>query len=185
MNFIGNILTDEQMDHIGPFNITDMEGSLIKGIPTLIIGWERTRKLYPEVSIINWEIESGVTYWTFGEMEKRDRYERDLNRFVEVCVDDVLSRITYIPINLLIDNTDKCVSVLSESTRTYVSGTMVYSYDGLGTVYGVSVDEAKYIGLDIARFIDRNKTILDDGAYGKVKAMFRNKKYVIPYIYSN
>ena len=39
-------------------------------LPTLIVGWERVKKLYPKASILKKKIKDNL-YWTFSPTEKR------------------------------------------------------------------------------------------------------------------
>lgn len=48
--------------------------------PTLIIGWDLVKKIYPNVNILNKNISKNV-YWTFSSTEKLSDHILDINNF--------------------------------------------------------------------------------------------------------
>ena len=57
MRFIANILTDRKFNDCEFYNVVSKKEDLIENIPTLVIGWGFTKKLYPEANIINSKLE--------------------------------------------------------------------------------------------------------------------------------
>ena len=49
MKFIANILTDKPFKDNDLYNVVSDKNNLIGGIPTLVVGWEYTKKLYPMI----------------------------------------------------------------------------------------------------------------------------------------
>ena len=73
MKFIANILTDKPFTNAELYNVVSDKNNLIDGIPTLVIGWEYTKKMFNNANILDWEIDRN-TYWTYGKREKRNKY---------------------------------------------------------------------------------------------------------------
>ena len=52
MKFIANILTDKPFVNTELYNVVNDKDKLIDGIPTLVIGWEYTKKMYENANTI-------------------------------------------------------------------------------------------------------------------------------------
>ena len=89
MKFIANILTDKPFKDNDLYNVVSDKNNLIDGIPTLVVGWEYTKKLYPEASMLNWEVGNNV-YWTYGNREKRNKYEENIATFRQLTLTKII-----------------------------------------------------------------------------------------------
>ena len=78
---VGNIITKESITGI-PNNFDIYETVLTTDTPNLIIGWELTKTLCPEASILRKKIKDNL-YWTFSPTEKRSVFENDLKKYIE------------------------------------------------------------------------------------------------------
>jgi hypothetical protein len=58
------------------------------------VGWEYTKKLYPEASILNWEVGNNV-YWTYGNREKRNKYEENIVKFRQLALTKFIKSVKY------------------------------------------------------------------------------------------
>ena len=56
MKYIANILTNRKFNDTELYNIVSKKEDLISDIPTLVIGWEFTKKMYPNANILDWKI---------------------------------------------------------------------------------------------------------------------------------
>ena len=92
MRYIANILTDKKFNDCKFYNVVSKKEDIIVGLPTLVIGWEFTKALYPEANIISWEIDKD-TYWTFGNRERRQRYEESLVKFRELALNRLIKKV--------------------------------------------------------------------------------------------
>ena len=101
MKFIANILTDKPFTNAELYNVVSDKNNLIDGIPTLVIGWEYTKKMFNNASILDWEIDRN-TYWTYGKREKRNRYEENLERFRQMSITRFIKSVNYRYSNILI-----------------------------------------------------------------------------------
>lgn len=149
---IANIYTTSKFES-ELYNITDKKENLIQGVPTLIIGWQNAKKLYPDVDILNWKIDEN-TYWTFGKRERRNEYEEKLDKFLELSVSMLDKTTVYRFINLLSETNDVKKALLSKISSDSKKAALKY-YDMLyitesdyNVVYGISLRDIDYEGKD-------------------------------------
>ena len=95
MKYIANILTSDPFSASELYNVTTERDSLIGGIPTLIIGWERAKSEYPDASIIDWKLDDD-TYWTYGKYERRDKFEENTKRFGELALKKFIDKVVLV-----------------------------------------------------------------------------------------
>ena len=88
---VGNIITKESITGI-PNNFDIHETVLTTDTPNLIIGWELTKTLCPEASILRKKIKDNL-YWTFSPTEKRSVFENDLKKYIDKSYKDCIDLI--------------------------------------------------------------------------------------------
>ena len=197
MKYLGTIITKSKVDEGGLFNVVSDFNGIIRGIPTLIIGWETAKSLFPDASIINSEIIEDNVYWTFGRTVRRDVYEKDLSDFKDRCANLLRKKIDYSFYSVLSDNRGKVDSFIDwvssnpGAKTAYILNDMVYIYvDGCNKVIGVSVRDVDYSGYNNTEFfrkiygIDKKNVVRNDEVSLNFKTDFRNSIYLVPYVYS-
>jgi hypothetical protein len=159
MGYIGNIVTDSKIEITSLFNVTRDYKCIDKNIPTLIVGWEKVKELYPNQDILDNRINDDL-YWTFSKREKRYQYEKDLNNFINNVIKGIEKNVNYHFFNYLLAVEDKRDSFInyiqnSESSIYYNSKFLyIYNPDDLITI-GVSLKDVKYVGINIKFFIEK------------------------------
>ena len=151
MIVVGNIITKENITGIpNNFGIYDIVPTT--EIPNLIIGWELTKTLYPEASILRKKIKDNV-YWTFSSTEKRTIFENDLKKYIEKSYKDYVKKIKFYnidPIIYKINTVDELLSKLSivagGFTYLYVNK-IVYVYHNF-IIYSIDLEQLDFIGFD-------------------------------------
>lgn len=195
MKFIANILTDKQFINNELYNVVDDKDKLIDGIPTLVIGWGYTKKMYPDASILNWSIDRNV-YWTYGKREKRSRYEENIAKFRELAITRFIKSVRYKFYNLLtISEIEKeyiiSLFIKDNGSIVYINYDMVYVLDSdENIVIGFSLRDLDYIGKDRKKifsmiFKNKNNVIVDikNLLSWETKTSLGTCSYVIPYLY--
>lgn len=196
MGYIANILTTENFDEKLYYNVVSNEKDLIKGIPTLIIGREKVKELYPDAPILNWEINED-TYWTYGKRVRRERNEEDIKKFKKMVLSRIISKADYWFFNVLTATKEEKIKfniTLMDSRPKYVliSGDMAYIYypDTSETI-GVSLYDIDYSGVGrekIMAIFKKNQatTIVNERDFitYETRDIITNKKFVIPYLSS-
>lgn len=196
MEYIANILTQEKFDESIYYNVVRDEGKLIEGIPTLIIGWETAKRLYPDASILSWKINDDV-YWTYGKRVRREKNENDIKAFKKLVMLRVIEKADYWFFNVLTATKDEKVKFnisLLDNRKKYalISGDMVYVFfPETSETIGVSLFDIDYSGVGrdkILNILKKNTaiTIINERDYISfdTRELINNKKYIIPYLSS-
>jgi hypothetical protein len=148
---VGNIITKESITGI-PNNFDIHETVLTTETPNLIIGWELTKTLYSEASILRKKIKDNL-YWTFSPTEKRSVFENDLKKYIDKSYKDYIKNIKFYnidPIIYKINTIDELLSKLSivagGFTYLYVNK-IVYVYHNF-IIYSIDLELLNFIGFD-------------------------------------
>ena len=194
MCYLANILTKEPYEDDMFYNIVDTSEKIVEGIPTLIIGWEEAKELYPEANILDWEINEN-TYWTFKKRVRRERYEEDSKKFKELVLDRTLSHVKYRFFNVLTatqPQKERLNNFLKDNRpkNAVISGDMLYLYNPeTATTSGVSLSDISYIGGDkkkVLRLLYSNEAthLAKEKDYISYQSrdLIKNKKYIIPFL---
>jgi len=193
MKYIANILTDKKFDDCKFYNVVNKKEDIIVGLPTLVIGWEFTKTLYPETNITSWEIDKD-TYWTFGNRERRQRYEETLIKFRTLAINRIVKSVKYKYISAIEGNGLEALLDNFSDFNLYIYNNMVY-ITGKDTikhgsyVYGFSIKEYEYMGIDIKQIFkkiynsDINVIKSTDEIPWEIKDTLKNKIYIIPCLY--
>ena len=197
MKYIANILTDEPFNEAELYNVVRDSKDLIPDIPTLIVGWERTKSEYPDASIIEWKVTDNV-YWTYGKYDRRDKYEANVKNFQDLSFKKFVDSLEYVFYDVLISTAEKLDSFLSSlasgaEKTIYVTGDMMYIYySGTNKVVGLSLRDCDYLEDTLKKriFSDiyNSKTINllknNDEISREVRFKAKGRAYILPYLYS-
>ena len=154
MIIVGNIVTEEGITNIpNNFNVINFESYQKEtSIPTLFIGWENTKKILPQSSILNKKIADNL-YWTFSPTEKRTIFENDLKSFIQKSYQDFTKNIPYYsldPVILKIKTTEELLQKLQKfkESFTYLYGNrIVYIYYN-SSIISLDLELLKFISFD-------------------------------------
>jgi hypothetical protein len=197
MKYIANILTDEQFSEDELYNVVQDRDSLVPNIPTLIIGWEKTKGLYPDASIIEWKVAENV-YWTYGKYERRDKYEVNVKKFNDLALKKFIDSVYYVFYDVIKETPERFEKfielLLSNMGKTiYITGDMMYiNYDGMTKVVGVSLRDCDYVDETYKKRIFsamyNNPSVIllknNDAISKEVRFKTRGRAYILPYLYS-
>lgn len=193
MKPIANILTDKSFTNDDIYNVVTDINEIISGIPTLIIGWEYTKSLYPDANILEWRIKDDI-FWTFGRRERGQRYEDTLKKFREYVINKFINSIEYKFINIIVKNDffSSFLDILNmcNDMQAYITNDMLYIACSAGNnVYGISLRDIEYLGYDkkiIFSILHNNQNInfveYNDLNYD-IKNALRNHTYAIPCLF--
>ena len=192
---VGNIVTNSKID-IENFKVCNKLETIDKNLPTLIIGWENTKKLLGEnVSILHKQIDN-FTYWTFSTKERKSEYEIDLDSFISKCYNTFGEHLPYVYLDLLMGkrmvNFRIIRKILSlNNPITYISDSnMVYIY-GENIIFGIDLNVVSLLEEKYEKILNKvknlqNNTLVDLEIFNKCKDLIlklKNKDKYIPYIY--
>jgi len=197
MKYIANILTDEPFSSSQLYNVVRDSSELVPDIPTLIVGWDKTKSEYPDASIIEWSVTDNV-YWTYGKYERRDKFEFNVKKFQELAFKKFIESIEYVFYDVILSGPEKfesfMLSLAKDTPKTvYVTGDMMYIYyDGTHKVVGLSLRDCDYLGDGIKKkvfsAIYNNKAIKtlknNDEISRELRFKTKSQIYILPYLYS-
>ena len=197
MKYIANILTDEPFAEAELYNVVRDTDFLVPDIPTLIVGWDKTKELYPDASIIEWKVADNV-YWTYGKYEKRDKYEVNVKKFQDLAFKKFIESLEYVFFDVLVANPirfDTFITSLGDVTAKtiYVSGDMMYIYyDKKYKIVGISLRDCDYVNemykkrIFSAIYNNQSVNLLknNDTISKEVRFKARGRAYILPYLYS-
>lgn len=192
---IANVISDNKLELLEEFNQINSIDDAIPGVPTLIIGWDKVKKRYPDYDVINRKISDNL-YWTFKKVEKRDLHEEDLYFFIKNTYLELVKDIKYVfvdPIQLNKKTLIKVVrKILNENEFiSFKNKKMIYIYFDK-YIFGIDLNLLKFIGFDFQKIEDKirkkSKVFLcDDNIFIEYKVrleMVDNKIKYLPYLYS-
>lgn len=193
---IGRIYTDNaKFKAIKFVNVHNDEYVENKNIPTLIIGKKKAENIFgkDKIKVLDKQISENL-YWTYGKMEKRNEYERDLENFYKLIFKNISKRADYLFISVynisfkqakfLINFLDKRIN-----KNFFILKNHIY-FQCQNKILGLSIEEIKYIGVSYNKLINRitknpfNKIFYDDNfVTQKVKSYTKDNKIFVPLLY--
>lgn len=159
MQYIANIITKYKFDTSCYFNITDDYYNIDNSLPTLIIGWEEVKKLFPNQNILDYKISDTIS-WTFSKREKRHQYEKDINNFITSVVSNLKISINYKFFNYILSSQEKRESftkyISDNKCSIYYNSKFAYIYIPKDKItLGLSLMDLEYCGINSKDFITR------------------------------
>jgi len=150
---IGNIVSSNKEGDLKYINYCTSLDKCFKDVPTLIIGWNNTKKIFNEdnVSILNKNIDK-ITFWTFNQKEKKIDYDTDLSVFYNFCFNHFKTKYKYVyidPINESLSNIKKIIKKIKslKNIKTYQEDDYIYIY-GDNLIFGIDLNVMDFIGID-------------------------------------
>jgi hypothetical protein len=194
--YIGNIVTDtfsEDDNFKYCLNIEDIDDTL----PTLIIGWDKTKELFgDEVSILHKQITKNL-FWAFSPKERKSEYDSDYDSFKVFCYNSFGENIPYVYLDILYGKSKINFRIIRKilslkNPIIYISENgMLYIY-GENIIFGVDLNVLTLLGDKRDKVVERVKSLencilVDSEIFNKCKDFLykmKNKNRYIPYIYS-
>ena len=197
MKYIANILTDEPFNEGELYNVVRDKDKLVPDIPTLIVGWERTKAEYPDASIIEWKVADNV-YWTYGKYERRDKYEVNIKKFQDQAFKKFVESLEYVFYDVLLTQPERFEAFLSSigaatKKTIYITGDMMYLYyDGTNKIVGISLRDCDYLDETVKKRIfsviynSKSVNLLknNDEISREIRYKAKGRTYILPYLYS-
>jgi hypothetical protein len=196
MGVIGYIVTKNKIENIlSCIKVVSSYRSIEdKSKPILIIGLEEAKKHASSFSILEKKIGEKM-FWTFGKREKRNDYEKDIEKFQEYVLKCALDDIKYYYLNILTVKYNKIKKLIEivnnpDEKTFYIDKKMFYMFYN-NYVLGISIDILEYLGIKKNKIIniiknnDKNKLFFNDFKFNyKIKKLIESKKYITAYFLS-
>lgn len=157
MKYLANIITKNKIEVSSFFNVSSSLLDVDLSIPTLIVGWNDVKLLYPNQDILNKQISDNIK-WTFSKREKRYQYEEDINNFINEIAERLNKTVNYRFFNYILATQSKRDSFLSYvklgGCSIYYNTRFLYIYNIKDNItLGISLIDLEYAGIDVKEFI--------------------------------
>ena len=174
MRHIANIITKSKIDISVFFNVVDDINNVDLTIPTLIVGWNDVKRLFPNQNILNHDITDTIS-WTFSKREKRYQYEKDIEKFTTKVMNCVNQDVNYRFFNYLLASQtkrDNFIKYIQKGNCSlYHTPRFLYLYNGVDKItIGISLMDLTYVGIkpnDFIAFLNVNRNNI---VYDKLKS---------------
>lgn len=191
---IGNIVSSYKINEDN-FKLFDEIELVDNSLPTLIVGWNKTKEIFGDkISILNKKISDNL-YWTFLPTERRVDYDDDIIIFKKICYDNFGSELSYVYIDPIHDKPQKIKKILKkiyslkESISYFTNKNMLYIL-GENIIFGVNLEITEFIGIKtnsiITRVVNlRNSVLIDNEIFNKCKEFIKkldNEYKLVPYV---
>jgi len=190
--YIGNIITSSKIEDDN-FKVCRKIETIDDSLPTLIVGWEKTKEIYGDkVSILHKKIDDKIQ-WTFSTKERKVDYDKDIESFMSNCYSNIGKDINYVYIDVIHDSKKKIKKIIRKiyslkNPKVYNHlNRMIYIY-GDNIVFGVDTEMLSYIGIDYNKILTKlskisNCLFIDENIYKSIINKINGKVRLVPYIY--
>lgn len=193
---LGRIYTDsEKFKAIKFIEVHNDDYVENKDIPTLIIGKQKAENIFGKerIKVLDKKIDENL-YWTFGKMEKRNEYEKDIEVFYKNIFNNIKNKTFYTFISVYILSYKEAKLLLKylkskEEKYFFILNKHIY-FIYKKKVLGISIEELTYIGIKYDKVIGTikknpcNHIIFDDNfVTAKVKSYTKDNKILVPMLY--
>lgn len=193
--FLGNIVSEQPIIQNGLFYNTNTLEDIDRNIPTLIIGWDFSKRLFinKKLSILDKNIGRN-TSWTFSRKEKRIDYEKDLKFFVKNTLIIAEKSVNYKYINVLTENYTTIKNIIKKLISDEYCSIYIYKNSFIyacfsDVIIGVDLNIIDYLQIERRKvykllYSNGNDVIFnDDFLPNDIKENIDNKQKIIPYLY--
>ena len=193
--YLGNIVSEEKIIKNKLFKYSNNLCDIDRNIPTLIIGWEFTKKLFydKKISILNKKIDK-FTFWTFNKKEKRVDFENDLKFFTKNVLKNVKNEVNYMYINILTSKYNFIKNLIKKLNSTDVFYIYIYKNSFVylcsnENIFGFDLNMTDFLDIDRKKiykilFSNGNKVFFNDDFLDKnIRENIENNNKIIPYLY--
>jgi hypothetical protein len=193
--YIGNIITSSKIEDEN-FKVCRKLETIDDSLPTLIVGWDKTKEIYGDkVSILHKKIDDKIQ-WTFSTKERKVDYDKDIKSFMSNCYSNIGKDVNYVYIDIIHDSKKKIKKIIKKiyslkNPKVYNHlNRMIYIY-GENIVFGVDIEVLNYIGIDYKKVLDKlskisNCLFIDEKIFNIYKSIINKingKVRLVPYIY--
>ena len=167
--------------------------------PILIVGYKEAKKIAKEegkeFDILNKSLGNNL-FWTFKKTESKSDFEKDIIKFYNYIINNIIYNIKYYYINiykLKYNKIKKLYNIIYSTNKKYIyinRGMIYFLYEDKN-VLGLSLNMLRYAGIKpnkIIKIIKSNPSnIIYEDDFPLVKELrkeIENKKYALPYLLS-
>jgi hypothetical protein len=192
---IGNIVSDSPGKYDNRINLVNSIDNIIEGLPTLIVGYDLTKELFPkDFNILERELKYNF-YWTYSLFEKRSYYDVNIEYFTQYCYDNTIIDINYVfvdPIQFNLNTLKKVINKIYtlKNPIPFIYHDYIYIY-GENIIFGLDLHLYEFF-FNVKKNKIKNKiNILSNGLLLDENILIEYKDYLdrlntikyIPFLY--
>ena len=164
--FLGNIVVSSPNTKLDVcFKKCLSMSDINKSLPTLIIGLQNAKKNIDNFSILKKNYDNDMLWRTFTKMERRVDYDKDMEDFKKLCINNIVNSINYKNINILnLDTKSKIkrsINFVKNDKKKYYyidNNKFIFLYDIESndknkSIYGFSLNTAAFFGISKKKVI--------------------------------
>lgn len=162
---IGNVLTTNNINIGNEFNVVKTFDQCVKGLPTLIIGYDEVLKISSKdkINVLHRSIDS-TTFWTFNRTDNRMIFDNDIEDFIRFSYKFNTKNLNYIDVDLIQEGNRRLVKIVKKILSlndyiTYESDNNILYMLSNNLIFGIDLNTARYIGFDIDKIKSKAKSI--------------------------
>jgi hypothetical protein len=175
-----NIVTKTEINISSDFNVVESMDEIIHGLPTLIIGFDLTDKIFPNYDVGNIKVAENI-YWTTKKTENRDKLNIELEWFKQFAYYEQIKNVNYVFVDPIQYKKNSLLKILRKiyslpNKITYQHKDMLYIYSD-NFIFGVDLKLIKYMGLNTIKI--KNKIIKISSVFLSDSDIFIEYKNII------
>ena len=156
MKKIGNIIVSSPNSKVDDcYNKFLSLANIDNNLPTMIIGLKNAKQNIENFSIFKQEYRNNMLWWTFSKTEKRSDYDKDMQKFYEVCINNIINNIKYHNINineLTYSKIKKLIEYIINNYKKiyYIDNNkfiFIYDIEKTKSIYGISLNTCAFYGI--------------------------------------
>lgn len=156
--------------------IDNIDSSLEPVVPTLILGWNKVKELYPDQSILSSKISDNL-FWTFSLTEKEEKNKSDIKSFLEYSIKKFFHKkpISY---DAIVDGElrDFLLKNINKNSRSFIYFHKNVCYiQNESDTYTISISSLEYVGKDSRKILT--------GLINKIECTLFSYQNSVKYVY--
>lgn len=161
---IANILADSNFEALDEFNLVDSLDLIDNSLPTLIIGWDKTEKYFPDHDITDKIIsQEPDIQWVFKKTERRDLFTKGYFEFIDYAYNSLVKDIKYVFVDPIVLPDASILKIKNkiksfQNLITYIHDDMIYMHDE-NIIFGVDLKLLRYMDADVELIVNKIKSI--------------------------
>jgi len=150
---LGNIIYNGNLEFNDNFKYYPTIDSVEdKNLPTLFIGYSKTKELYPKIKVLDRKI-NNLIYWTFNKNENTKIMSNDMFNFMVKCHYEYIKQLKYIFIDPITNNKNILKKIYlkistSKTIKLFEDKNKMFYLNVDDLIFGIDLNFFEFIGFD-------------------------------------
>jgi hypothetical protein len=195
MKYLGRVICnnrDMRLIEKLPFIEYSSQLNLTEDIPSMVIGWEFVKTLFPdrELSILDHEL-TRIDSWCFSPVEKRVGYEKCINNFYNNIFQNIADNSSYHFVNIFdldLNSPQWLEDIIPENGNAFIEYDSFLYIQHNSNIIGVNLEDVNYVDISnnsVKKILynKKNKVFYDINVIpDNIKMILLNYKPLFPLI---